>query len=661
MPPSSSDRVRADLEEGLRAHQEGRLEPAREAYLRALALAPDHPEALNLLGTVCLQLGDAGQAARCLERAAQKLGNHPGVVGNLAHAYCALGRYDEARETYGKASRLDPHNPYYPMGIANCLGMQGKQGEAEQRLRELASRFPDVSLIWLNLGHALRDQRRLEEALPCYLKALEIEPRSLDARNDLGRALHGLFRLAEAEAAYRACIATDPDHLPARYNLASVVIDAGRFAEAEEICRDLIRRDPAAAQAHGFLAAALGHQGRIREALGCQRRALELAPEDARLVESHAATLAATGDLERALLCFARAFALDPDSTSAHQLLGNVLLSVGCLADGWEEYGCRPAAGRFRSLHPNVAASRTLPARLEGREVCVLREQGLGDELFFMRYAPRLKASGARITYSSSDRLCSLFRRVACVERVLDESSPLPQGSAVILAGDLPHALSTRPASKLAIPSGRGVPDPGPGAFPRCISVFWPPLPPSLLITPDAERLDAVRGRLAQAGKPPYLGLTWRGGVAPAEQREEAWLLHKEVRVEPFAHALKDFPGTLVALQRNPEPGEFATLSRTVGKPVCDFSDLNDDLESMLAALALAEEYVGVSNTNMHLRAAAGRTARVLVPCPAEWRWMASGASSPWFPGFTLYRQSLDGDWSPALARLRDDLKAAYP
>ncbi|MDH3435828.1 MAG: glycosyltransferase, partial [Betaproteobacteria bacterium] len=73
---------------------------------------------------------------------------------------------------------------------------------------------------------------------------------------------------------------------------------------------------------------------------------------------------------------------------------------------------------------------------------------------------------------------------------------------------------------------------------------------------------------------------------------------------------------------------------------------------------ALADEYVGVSNTNMHLRAAAGRTARVLLPCPAEWRWMAAGASSPWFPGFSLYRQSPDGDWSAALAKLGDDLQA---
>ena len=72
------------------------------------------------------------------------------------------------------------------------------------------------------------------------------------------------------------------------------------------------------------------------------------------------------------------------------------------------------------------------------------------------------------------------------------------------------------------------------------------------------------------------------------------------------------------------------------------------------------DEYVGVSNTNMHLRASAGRTARVLVPAPAEWRWMQSGPCSPWFPGFSIYRPSLQGDWANALAALRSDLALNY-
>ncbi len=657
---SSTDPVRVHLEDGLRAQREGRLEPAREAYLRALALAPDHPEALNLLGTVWLQLGDASQAARYLERAAQKLRNHPGVVGNLAHAYCELGRFDEARESYRKASRLDPQNPYYPMGIANCLGMQGKLDEAEKSLRKLAERFSGSALVWYNLGNALREQRKLQDAIPCYLKALDLDPQLAEAQNNLGSVLHALYRFDEAERAYRACIASDPDYVAAQYNLASVLIDVGRFREGEEICRDIVRQDPTAAQGYRFLAAALGHQGRVREALECVRRALEIAPQEAKLVESYASTLAAVGDFSEALKWFARAFALSPDSVTAHQLLGHAMLAQGCLADGWVEYAYRPAYFRFRAKYPEVAWSRTLPPELAGKDIFVAREQGLGDELFFLRFAPSLCAAGARVTYRAGTKIRGLLARIGCLAHVVGETASAPQADAVMMVGDLPRALSAFAASPLRAATSDGAIVLGTD-FAFRISVFWPPVPPALAIPPLESCLATMRRSLAEAGKPPYFGVSWKAGTPPQEQRGGPdWDLHKAMEIEPLAGALRDLPGTFIALQRNPEPGEVDLFSRLLGRQVHDFSALNEDLESMLSVLALIDEYIGVSNTNMHLRAAAGRTARVLVRCPAEWRWMASGSSSPWFPGFSLYRQSLDGDWSAALARLREDLSAAY-
>ena len=92
------------------------------------------------------------------------------------------------------------------------------------------------------------------------------------------------------------------------------------------------------------------------------------------------------------------------------------------------------------------------------------------------------------------------------------------------------------------------------------------------------------------------------------------------------------------------------------GRKAHDLTALNDDLEDMLAALSLLDEYVAVSNTNVHLRAGAGRTSRVLVPNPPEWRWMAAGDESPWFPGCRVYRQKLSGDWEEAFAALTGDL-----
>ena len=57
-----------------------------------------------------------------------------------------------------------------------------------------------------------------------------------------------------------------------------------------------------------------------------------------------------------------------------------------------------------------------------------------------------------------------------------------------------------------------------------------------------------------------------------------------------------------------------------------------------------------------HLRAARGRTSRVLVPLPGEFRWEAAGSASPWFEGSAVYRETAEDGWDAALAALRRDL-----
>src|SRR4029079_4032478 len=110
--------------------------------------------------------------------------------------------------------------------------------------------------------------------------------------------------------------------------------------------------------------------------------------------------------------------------------------------------------------------------------------------------------------------------------------------------------------------------------------------------------ISDLRTLRAAAGSPPYIGVTWRAGTAPEDQNSVTWLLYKSVGIEALGETLRDTTGTLVALQRQPRPGELEAFMKAVRRPIAEFTAFNEELGGMLALLSLLDDYVGVSNTN---------------------------------------------------------------
>jgi tetratricopeptide (TPR) repeat protein len=615
------------IRRGLEHHRAGRLQESKSLYEQALTIQPRHPDALHLAGVVALQGGDAERAVQLIRQAVEIQPENPGFHANLGQGLLALRRVADAQAAFRRAAALDPRAPQFAVAAASCLAIQGSLAQAEHELRAVAQRHPDYALAWYNLGNAIQEQGRRQEAIELYHRAIELDPGHVDAHNNLGRALHGLERLEEAEAAYRRSIALKPDYVTAHCNLASVLKDQGRFAESATVCVHALQRAPGSPELNLLLGSAQLHQGRLSQALEAYRAAANAAPANPRALWAVGYTLIMVGRESEGLEWLERARDAQPDAAELRSAASSIDLALGELEAGWKGYEWRPARRSFLTAHPGLRLTLELPEELSGVKICLIREQGLGDELFFLRFAAAVKARGAKIIYRANPRIASMLERAPLLDEILPADLPLPIADCYLLVGDLPRAL---------------------GAL---------DFPPPLALAPLPQRLEAMKTSLGALGPPPYIGLTWRAGIAPEQQRGTDWVHHKAVPLEALGGALREVAGTLIALQRNPERIEIERLASIAGRPVHDLSRLNEDLEGMLALLALADDYIGVSNTNMHLRAGAGRSARVLVPGPAEWRWMVRGEESPWFPGFRIYRQAPDGDWSDALARVAADLR----
>jgi hypothetical protein len=363
--------------------------------------------------------------------------------------------------------------------------------------------------------------------------------------------------------------------------------------------------------------------GENAEALRLLREILAESPDDVDAIEDVACAMGVAEGIESEVAFLREEIARLGEAAPLRFRLAQALLSLGQWEEGWREYRWRPEP----RLHEGQAPPEVLPDDLTGKRVLLLPNEGLGDMLFFLRFAEEIHRRGGRVMFQAPYKLAALLRPEKQIAEIVD-SSDAPHDFWVGI-NELPIVLRARD------------------------------VPASIRVHARADLRARWSETLAALGPPPYVGLTWRAGTDPRYNPEFGHLakaLFKEIDPALLAAMLRTVPGTFVALQRLPEAGEIEQFAAVAGRHLHDLSPVNDDLESMAALLSVLHDYVGVSNTNMHLRCALGGTAKVLVPFPPEWRWMATGSESPWFPGCRIYRQDTRRDWSAALQRLQADV-----
>jgi tetratricopeptide (TPR) repeat protein len=465
--------------------------------------------------------------------------------------------------------------------------------------------------------------RRYKE---CHGKLADSPP-APDALLRNALAAHQQGGVDEAEAAYREILAREPGHPAATHYLGLAAWQRGDVRTAEQRMRAALAADASIPDFHNNLGLLLRDTGRVDEAIACFRRTLEVDP---RWFEAHnnlGLTLEAAGRFDAAVDAYRAAIASQAAFAPARQNLGRALLALGRYDEGWEQYRWRLLAQGLSRTAPDPAAAR-LPASLAGRSMALVAEQGLGDVLFFLRFAPELAARGARLAFRGDARLHGMLARTGHFALGMDVDGAPAAGLEPVPIGDLPWLLAAGHAARF---------------------------PPPLRLAPTQDRLAQARASLEALGPRPWVAITWRGGVASAgPSRTQV----KEAPPERLGQALRGLSATWIGLQRLPRDGEYRRIGEALGAPVHDRSAANDALEEMLALLACCDHYVTVSNANVHLRAGMGGPVELLVPQPPEWRWGVAGERSPWFPDATLHRQRIDGDWGAALESLRERLAA---
>jgi tetratricopeptide (TPR) repeat protein len=573
------------IEQGVAHQLAGHFPEAEAIYRRILDSAPRDALALHWLGMLA---GQRGQPV-------------------------------EAIEFIGQAIEIAPHVSAFHNNLANVLREAGQLEKAVDAYRRAIQLDPQFAHAQVNLAMVLSGMGRFDEAVAAYSRALELDPKEADeirpdyakAHNDLGVALQKSERLDDAILSYRRAIEIQPGYAEAYSNLGTAFKDAGHFDQARDTLRQAIQLAPDLAEAHCNLGVALADSGYLEEALDSLRRAIQLRPGYAEAHINLGVVLCNQGHAQESIRACTKAVELQPELEAARLNFAQVLLTQGNFELGWVEYERRWIANP-RIRNGSFSQPRWTGESLIGKTILLHAEQGLGDAIHFVRYAPLVAARGGHVLLECQPELVRLFQTVEGVDQVIAVGQPPPEFDLHCPLMSLPLVMRTTLRS---IPAN----------IPYLQSETW------------NEKLDGPQDDLK-------VGLVWAGRPTHSNDR------NRSMKLAEFSR-LSHVPGiTFHTLQKGAAAAE--ALSPPPGLHLVDHAAQLHDFVDTASLISTLDLVISVDSSVAHLAGALGKPVWVLLPYVPDWRWMRDRTDSPWYPTMRLFRQSRWGSWTEPLAQL---------
>lgn len=231
MPPARLS-IAQLLQQGQAFHQQGQWDRAAAHYREALERQPRSFDALNLLGMLMLQTGNAANAAELLSRAARINPADARTRTLLGVALQSSGAAGASIEHFEQAVRLEPHNAEFHYNLGKALRGVDRLEEAHAAYAEALRIRPNHPETLNNLSETLTSLERPAEALKAADEALRIKPGYAEALSNRGAALLGLHQNDAALEAIEQALHISPNLKKALGNRGTVMMNLNRFDEA---------------------------------------------------------------------------------------------------------------------------------------------------------------------------------------------------------------------------------------------------------------------------------------------------------------------------------------------------------------------------------------------------------------------------------------------
>ncbi|OQA34032.1 MAG: TPR repeat-containing protein YrrB [Betaproteobacteria bacterium ADurb.Bin341] len=501
---------------------------------------------------------------------------------------------------------------------ANAQFAAGRYEEARTACELILKKFPQhANALWL-LGMICSEKQEMERASGYIGRAIEIAPKVAKYRLSLGYVRQEEGEFDRAAECYRAAIELDSHYAEAWNNLGCVMQMQGKLSQAADCFRQALEINPNLAQANQNLGELIHDPHSLEIAAKGFRQAIEAHPGDANLYIGLGNTLRDLGKFSEAFEAFDAAIALKPDYAEAHFSKSLALLLQGDLVAGWKEHEWRwQREAERREFQAPQWDGQPMPKGT----LFLHAEQGLGDTMQFVRYAPLAARLCGRLVVECQPPLKTLIENMPGIAQTYSQGEFLPEFDAHLPMLSLPYVFNT---SLETIPAE---------------------IP---YLHADMSKFADWRVRLAADGDAFRVGLCWAG-------RPEHWDdANRSAALDVFAPQGEVRGIVFYSLQKGPAAKQVA--HPPVGMCLKDMTAELHDFSMTAALVANLDLVISVDTSIAHLSGALGVPIWTMLPRVPDWRWLLHREDSPWYPGMRLFRQEDLSGWHPVVLRMTGEL-----
>ena len=569
-----------------------------------------------------------------------------------------LSRYPENRralETYSSIN-LDFQSPadlVLECQLDNIVGLYKKDLfiQVVELANELTSSYPDCEQIWNLLGAANKRLNRKEQALEAFKKVVNLKPLSIGGLNNLGIALCDLEHDQEAIKTFSTAISLNPNYSEAHFNLGNTLLKMQRFVCAIKSFKTAIAIKNNYPKAHNNLGVAYHKNGEFQKAAKALECALLLFPTYPEALNNLANALEDLGRPEEAIEALSKALTIRPDYFDAMKNMGNVLQSQGEYDSAICAYneglrlspGCPEISNNLAQLYfklgnfekgsdlfehrfntksfsnHKIAISKPIWAGQKSKNVLVLAEQGIGDEIMYASMFNELHSYCSDLVIQTDPRLKSLFERSFHNRfRIIDDLH-------FIDGSQFDFQISLGSLLKYLRPNFSSFSSSSKGYLVSC-----------------QKQVQEIKQQLSGFGVKKVLGISWKTASPTSGSH------HRNIDITNLVRRLKSPDTILINLQYGDVTNDIQKVKKNLNLDIVQLPglDLYQDIDGLASLISACDEIVTVDNLNIHLAGALGKRAHLLLPFNGDWRWGHSGTTSYWYDSVNITRQSKPNDWS---------------